>query len=163
MVVVTSLRYYFGPGIPEDFLCPVAALRNHLSVNADLPPSSSLFSYHEPSASCWSHVIKKNFLDHCQAVWTRCPHLDIVFGHSFRIGSACFLLSMGVSPEVVAKAGCWSSLAFLLYWRRVEEVISLATSIAFTKSRLDNVSASLEQFRINNHISTSAVVLDSDS
>ncbi|KAJ7112550.1 hypothetical protein C8R44DRAFT_631816, partial [Mycena epipterygia] len=44
--------------------------------------------------------------------------LDLVFGHSYRIGGSLELLSAGVAPEVIMKLGGWSSLCFLIYWRR---------------------------------------------
>jgi hypothetical protein len=46
------------------------------------------------------------------------------FGHSFRIGGAAYLLGQGVSPEIVRIAGCWRSLAYELYIRAFEDVIS---------------------------------------
>ena len=49
-------------------------------------------------------------------------------GHSFCIGGTTEWLLAGVSPETVAKIGRWTSLAFLLYWRHVSEVISCSVS-----------------------------------
>jgi hypothetical protein len=33
------------------------------------------------------------------------------------------LLLAGVAPEVIMKLGGWTSLCFLVYWRRLERVI----------------------------------------
>jgi hypothetical protein len=45
---------------------------------------------------------------------------------------AQFLLA-GVAPEVIAALGGWTSLAFLLYWRRVEEILPMNISKAYKK------------------------------
>jgi hypothetical protein len=47
-----------------------------------------------------------------------------VFGHSYRIGGSVKLLLDGVEPEVIMKLGGWTSLCFLIYWRRLELVLS---------------------------------------
>jgi len=46
--------------------------------------------------------------------------LYIVGFHSYRIGGSVKLLSIGGAPEVIMKLGGWTSLCFLLYWRRHE-------------------------------------------
>jgi hypothetical protein len=84
--------------------------------------------------------------------------LDHVSGHSFRIGGAVTLLLAGVSPEVVAATGGWTSLAFLLYWRRMEEIIPLSTSKAYNSSHISILSQIFNQFRIAQNIPSSALV-----
>jgi len=84
-----------------------------------------------------------------------------VLGHSFRIGGAVELLLAGVPPEIVAATGGWTSLAFLLYWRHMEEILPMSTSKAYNKSHLDSLAAIFEQFRINNKI-PSALIAASD-
>ena len=37
----------------------------------------------------------------------------------------------GVAPEVIMKLGGWSSLCFLLYWRRLELIIPAAITRAW--------------------------------
>ena len=80
-----------------------------------------------------------------------------VLGHSFRIGGAVELLLAGVPPEVVAATGGWTSLAFLLYWRRMEEVLPMSTSKAYKKAHIDDLVAIFEQFRINNKIPSALI------
>ena len=80
-----------------------------------------------------------------------------VLGHSFRIGGAVELLLAGVPPEVVAATGGWTSLAFLLYWRRMEEVLPMSTSKAYKKAHIDDLAAIFEQFRINNKIPSALI------
>ena len=70
-------------------------------------------------------MTKYKFMDFCSGVWSKAA-LAHVLGHSFRIGGAVELLLAGVPPEVVAATGGWTSLAFLLYWRRMEEIIRCA-------------------------------------
>jgi len=91
------------------------------------------------------------FLDVINGIWQQAS-LDHVSGHSFRIGGAVTLLLAGVPPEVVAATGGWTSLAFLLYWRRMEEIIPLSTSNAYNHSQLTSLATIFEQFRIRNHI-----------
>jgi hypothetical protein len=57
--------------------------------------------------------------------------LENVFGHSYRIGGSLRLLLDGVAPEMVMKVGGWTSLCFLIYWRRLEQVIPLAITRAW--------------------------------
>jgi hypothetical protein len=47
-----------------------------------------------------------------------------VFGHSYRIGGSVKLLLDRVELEVIMKLGGWTSLCFLIYWRRLELVLS---------------------------------------
>lgn len=134
----------------DDLLCPCTALRNHLNVNKDVPPTSSLFAYATIHKG-WEHMTKYKFMDFCSEVWSKAA-LAHVLGHSFRIGGAVELLLAGVPPKVVAATGSWTSLAFLLYWRRMEEIIPMCTSKAYRRSHIDELAKIFEQFHINNHI-----------
>lgn len=134
----------------SDDLCPVSALKNHLTVNADAPRSISLFGYKLVSGS-WSHMLKSSFMSRVSLAWSSSP-LSRVSGHSFRIGGAVALLLSGVPPDVVAATGGWTSLAFLLYWRRLEDIIPLSTSHAYLRSDLHNLSSTMEGFRIRSGI-----------
>ncbi|KIJ96025.1 hypothetical protein K443DRAFT_682572 [Laccaria amethystina LaAM-08-1] len=80
-----------------------------------------------------------------------------VLGHSFRIGGAVELLLAGVPPEVVAATGGWTSLAFLLYWRRMEEVLPMSTSKAYKKAHIDDLATIFEQFRVANKIPSALI------
>ncbi len=74
-------------------------------------------------------------------------------GHSFRIGSAVALLLTGVPPEIIAATGGWSSLAFLLYWCRLQEVIPMHVTKAYNKNRkLVELDTILDKFRKDNCI-----------
>jgi len=75
-----------------------------------------------------------------------------VLGHSFHIGGAVKLLLASVPPEIVTATGSWTSLAFLLYWRRMEEILPMSTSKAYNKSHFDSLAAIFEQFCIKNKI-----------
>jgi hypothetical protein len=41
------------------------------------------------------------------------------------------LLAAGVPPEVVMKIGGWTSLCFLIYWRRSEQILPFAITCAW--------------------------------
>ncbi|EAU89100.1 hypothetical protein CC1G_08508 [Coprinopsis cinerea okayama7 len=131
-------------------ICPVKAMKNHLAVNHGLPLSASLFAYR--SGNSWKHLTRAQFLEHVMGIW-RSAGLGHVSGHSFRIGGAVELLLAGVPPEIVASTGGWTSLAFLLYWRRVEEVLPMSTTRAYHESQLKNsLAAIFEKFRRDNNL-----------
>lgn len=90
-------------------------------------------------------------MDFCTDVWSKAA-LAHVLGHSFHIGGAVELLLAGVPPEIVAATGGWTSLAFLLYWRRMEEILPMSTSKAYRKSHVDALAQIFEKFRADNRI-----------
>jgi hypothetical protein len=136
-------------------LCPVAALKNHITVNNSIPGSFALFAYKTNSGEP-KNLTKQEFLSFVTNIWSAAK-LAHVLGHSFRIGGAVELLLAGVPPEVVAAIGGWTSLAFLLYWRRMEEILPMSTSKAYNKSHFDNLASIFEQFRINQNIPSNLI------
>ena len=126
-------------------------MRNHLSINHDTPPSTSLFAYTSSISGKCEHLTKYKFMEFCVGVWSDTA-LAHVQGHSFRIGGAVELLLAGVPPEIVAATGGWTSLAFLLYWRRMEEILPMSTSKAYQRSHVDELAKLFEQFRVEHHI-----------
>ena len=103
-------------------------------------------------------MTKYKFMDFCADVWLKAA-LAHVLGHSFRIGGAVELLLAGVPPEIVAATGGWTSLAFLLYWRRMEEILPMSTSRAYQRSHVDALAKIFEKFRVDNHIPSNFVTL----
>ena len=97
-------------------------------------------------------VYHDNFLSFISKIWSAAS-MDHISGHSFRIGGAVELLLAGVPPEVVASTGGWTSLAFLLYWRRIEEIIPLSTFKAYNTAHISSLADTFEQFRIRQNIS----------
>ena len=128
----------------DDQLCPCMALRNHLDVNREAPGTTSLFAYATADGR-WEHMTKHRFMDFCTDIWLKVA-LAHILGHSFRIGGAVELLLAGVSPEIVAATGGWTSLAFLLYWRRMEEILPMSTSRAYQRSHIDALAKIFEKF-----------------
>ncbi|KAJ7136714.1 hypothetical protein C8R44DRAFT_868839 [Mycena epipterygia] len=108
---------------PDADLCPVWAFDNHERVN-----HTPLFAFRSPGG--WEHLTKDTFLRSSSAVF-KSSRLDLVFGHSYRIGGSLELLSTGVAPEVIMKLGGWMSLCFLIYWRRLEQILPLAITRAW--------------------------------
>lgn len=135
----------------DEILCPVKALFIHRQIiNKECPADMSLFAYQSPSGS-WTHMVKSTFLSFCDSIW-KAAGLEHVLGHSFRIGGAVELLLAGVNSDVVAATGGWTSLAFLLYWRRMEEIIPLSTSRAYKRSHIEGLTSIFEEFRIRHNI-----------
>jgi len=131
-------------------LCPVAGLENHIAVNVSIPSTYALFAYTTSSGQP-KNLLKHEFLEFVMGIWSSAM-LAHVLGHSFRIGGAVELLLAGVPPEIVAATGGWTSLAFLLYWRRMEEILPMSTSKAYNKAHFDNLASIFEQFRIAHKI-----------
>ncbi|KIL71851.1 hypothetical protein M378DRAFT_65500 [Amanita muscaria Koide BX008] len=143
----------------DDDLCPVTALLNHILVNHKVPPDVPLFSYMDNSQSRSIPPVKTKFLEFCNS--NVLPHQKKILGHSFRIGGSVELLLAGVPPEVVASIGGWTSSAFLLYWRKLEDIIPLHVSQAYDRQKL---AASIDSFRSRiNPLPTSARQLPSRS
>jgi hypothetical protein len=139
-----------------DPLCPVTAFKNHLDVNFSVPSSSTLFAYRSSSGEP-KNLLKHEFLDFVTKIWSSAM-LAHILGHSFRIGGAVELLLAGVPPKIVAATGGWTSLAFLLYWRRMDEILPMCTSKAYNQAHLDHLASILEDFRISHKIPSSLLV-----
>jgi hypothetical protein len=123
--------------VRDDDLCPEAAYDNHMRVNATVPSSAPLFAFRNTDGS-WSYMTKDWFITRCDKIWATAGLLA-VFGHSFRIGGSTELLLAGVPCEVVAALGGWTSLAFLLYWRRIEHIVPMNVGKAYDKNKLNEV------------------------
>jgi hypothetical protein len=90
-------------------------------------------------------------MDFCIGVWSNAA-LAHVLGHSFWIDGTVELLLAGVPPEIIAATGGWTSLAFLLYWRRMEEILPMSTSKAYQRSHVDDLAKLFEQFCVDHRI-----------
>ncbi|KAF9029236.1 hypothetical protein BDZ89DRAFT_1065573 [Hymenopellis radicata] len=120
-------------------------LRHHLSLNAEVPKEAPLFAFLTADGS-WTPMTKEWFLGRCRQVWSA-RDMDYIHGHGFRPGGATELLLGGVPPETVAKVGRWKSLAFLIYWRKLEDLIPLMISRTYDSDRITEINQKLEDFR----------------
>ncbi|KAJ3709868.1 hypothetical protein C8R42DRAFT_556035, partial [Lentinula raphanica] len=103
-------------------LCPCEAFELHWSRNQAVPDASfPLFAFIDEHGRP-RHMTKSKFLKFVTSIWNSAG-MKHVLGHSFQIGGAVELLLAGVPPHVVAAIGGWSSLAFLVYSRRIEDII----------------------------------------
>ncbi|KAJ7240710.1 hypothetical protein C8J57DRAFT_1562109, partial [Mycena rebaudengoi] len=141
-----------------DDLRPSKALRNHFLTNKLVPKHAPLFAF-QNDAGNWSPMTKDWFLGRCFPIW-KAASLLAVFGHSFRIGGSTELLLAGVPCDIVAALGGWTSLAFLLYWRKIEHIVTMNVGKAYDKNKLDEVAKVFEAFRISNGISIQSADLD---
>ncbi len=130
-------------------LCPVTALQAHLKINKDVPGDAPLFAY--KTADAWAPMVKDWFLKRCRAIWEPL-NLEFIHGHSFRPGGATELLLAGVPPETVAKQGHWKSLAFLIYWRKLEDLIPSMITKSYDPSHIADLKNSFEQFRVRHKL-----------
>ncbi|KAF7297499.1 hypothetical protein MIND_00983700 [Mycena indigotica] len=134
----------------DDPLCPVEALQNHLFVNGNIPGEAPLFSFRQADGR-WLPMTKPWFLTRCTEIWKECAMLAVA-GHSFRIGGSTELLLAGVPCDIVAATGGWTSLAFLLYWRKLEHIIAMAVGKAYDKKKIEEVALAFDRFRIEHNI-----------
>ncbi|KAF7368676.1 hypothetical protein MVEN_00191900 [Mycena venus] len=134
----------------DDDLCPEKALQNHLVVNKGVPLDAPLFAFTSNEGN-WSPMTKDWFMRRCTGIW-KAANLLLVLRHSFRIGGSTELLLAGVPCEVVAALGGWTSLAFLLYWRKIEHIIPMNIGKAYDKAKLAEVAKAFEEFRITHNI-----------
>jgi hypothetical protein len=54
--------------------------------------------------------------------------------------------------KLLLQLGGWTSLAFLLYWRRLKEILPMSTARAYRRSDIDRLSKILDDFRIRQNI-----------
>ncbi|KAE9397068.1 DNA breaking-rejoining enzyme [Gymnopus androsaceus JB14] len=133
-----------------DNFCHVWAFQNHLRINHSPTELTPLFSYHLDN-NTWSPLLKSNFLSFTTFIFKN-SGLENVFGHSYRIGGSLKLLLDGVAPEIIMKLGGWTSLCFLIYWRRLEQVLPAAITRAWA--------ARIKEFTLRNGLNSDVVELD---
>ena len=130
----------------SDDLCPCVAILNHFLVNNNIPPGQPLFSYKLPHGR-YRPLTRQDFLSFVNKIWSDAGLLH-VYGHSFRIGGAVEILLAGVPPEIVAAIGGWTSLAFLLYWRRLKELLPMSTVRAYKQNDMNRLARIFDDFRV---------------
>ena len=109
-----------------DTTCPCSAtstLEHHLSSNKAIPKSAPLFSF-ETADNQWDPMKHTWFMARCNAIWGK-DGLTSIKDHRFQISGTTHLLLLGVDLWVVMVQGHWSSQAFLLYWRKCEDILCL--------------------------------------
>ncbi|KIY48249.1 DNA breaking-rejoining enzyme, partial [Fistulina hepatica ATCC 64428] len=137
----------------DDTLCPRCTLERHLlHENSGLPPQAPLFAFKDASDQRgFTPFTKTNFLDRCNKIWAAAGHTALN-GHSFRIGGAVELLLMGIDPRTVALTGGWSSLAFLLYWQRLDEIIPFHTHAAYKSRDFRHIRSAMTSFQTSENL-----------
>lgn len=105
----------------EEGLCPLEALRNLARV-VPAGPDDPLFSWYDDKGRIRA-MAKSPALQRINTILSAWGW-GTAFGHSFRIGGASFYLARKVNPEVVRIAGRWRSLAYEVYIRAFEQVVT---------------------------------------
>jgi hypothetical protein len=134
----------------DNEVCLLKVFNNHLRVNDAVPADAPLFAFRAPDGT-WVLLTKTWFMKHCTQIWDAAGILR-AFGHSFCIGGSTELLLAGVPPDIVAALGGWTSLAFLLYWRKIEYIVPMHVGKAYDKAKLDEVAKAFEAFRVAHKI-----------
>jgi len=102
---------------------------HHLASSPLVPDDVPLFAW-QTSNEGWCPMTKYWFMGWCRAVWQK-EGLDLLDGHSFRIGGTTHHLMSGVETWVVMVISCWSSNMFLMYWHKVKEILPNFISKAY--------------------------------
>ena len=118
---------------------PIAAFNNHLRCNPDIPNDAPLFAFQTANHG-WAPMTKAWFLERCNEIW-QSVGMGTLTGHSLRIGGTTHLLALGIDPWVVMVIGRWTSTAFVLYWRKIENILpqfigSAYDSVSLLSSRM---------------------------
>lgn len=111
--------------VEQGSVCPIRALGN-LGRVVPAGERDPLFSWRDQRGDV-RPMTRKAALDRINQVFGHLGY-GTTFGHSFRIGGASYLLSQKVDPEIVRIQGRWKSLAYELYIRSFEQVVSRHTS-----------------------------------
>ncbi|KAF8586875.1 hypothetical protein K439DRAFT_1646067 [Ramaria rubella] len=107
---------------------PILALEHHLIVNQNIPLNAPLFAWRALTGN-WEPMTKEWFIP-----------LQTMDGHSFCIGGMTWLLLLGVIRH-------WSSVAFLLYWCKIERILPDFISDAYHSTH--SISACMSRFVSN--------------
>jgi len=105
------------------------AFEHQQASNTILPPNAPLFAFETMDRS-WSLLKWSWFLNLCNEIWCK-EGMSSIKGHSFCIGRTMHLLLLGIDLWVMMVQGCWSSQAFLSYWHKCEEILSLFIGFSF--------------------------------
>jgi hypothetical protein len=124
---------------------PVPALRHHLAANTNVPAGAPLFAF-ETDDGGWEPLTKSNWSARCNEIWVAAGFAPLK-AHAFCIGGCTELLLRSTNPDIVCVQGRWKSRAFLVYWRKIQRVLSLFISNSFSASRVALVNSSMSSFR----------------
>ncbi|KAF8330264.1 hypothetical protein F5887DRAFT_94759 [Amanita rubescens] len=83
-------------------------------------PNIAIASYLTPRGTRKLLTTSK-FLKKCNEIW-RAHNRQRYTGHCFRISGTTHYLLQAINPDVVRIMGCWSSDAFIRYWRQLDVV-----------------------------------------
>ncbi|EIN14054.1 DNA breaking-rejoining enzyme [Punctularia strigosozonata HHB-11173 SS5] len=131
-------------------LCAIKAMCTHMMVNVGAAPNEHLFAYKSPDGT-FLPLTKTRLLTRCNEIWSK-ARLRTLSGHCFRIGGTTHWLLQGAPTEIVAAIGGWTSLAFLLYWRKVEDIIAAGLVDAMSKSDAARLGKKVDEFRVSRGI-----------
>jgi hypothetical protein len=103
-----------------------------LEINHSPLTHTPLFAFREDGH--WHTSTKAQFITYMSSFYVAAG-LETVHSHSYHIGSSVELLLAGVEPEIIMEPGGWTSLCFLTYWQRLEQIIPDRITTAW-KSRI---------------------------
>jgi hypothetical protein len=104
---------------------PINALHQHIQINMIDDPNIAIASYLTPRGTRKLLTTSK-FLKKCNEIW-RAHNRQRYTGHCFRISGTTHYLLQAINPDVVRIMGCWSSDAFIRYWRQLDVVATVHT------------------------------------
>ncbi|KAF8574640.1 hypothetical protein K439DRAFT_1649736 [Ramaria rubella] len=110
-----------------------------------IPPNTPLFAWCKATKG-WEPMTKEWFMNRCNDIF-REHNLQTMDGHSFRIRGMTWLLLLGMNPWIIKVIGRWSSPAFLVYWCKIERI--LTDFISDTYQAVHTLSSHMSHFVLN--------------
>ena len=104
----------FFPPIPDDVICPVAALQEYLRLRPKTESDVSFFLDLDGSP-----LVARSFNETLRSVLTRMSisHVELFSSKSFRIGAASDAFALNIPVTDIQALGRWQSEAFMWYIR----------------------------------------------
>ncbi|KAI0681624.1 hypothetical protein C8T65DRAFT_751469 [Cerioporus squamosus] len=121
--------------VKQDSLCPIDAL-HHLSDIVPAGTSDPLFSWRDNRGNI-RPMVRDTALKFLNERFTQLG-FGTMFGHSFRIGGASFLLSQGVDPEVRLGAGVGGSTSTASVPPALSPTSRILSSLTSGTTKLDS-------------------------
>jgi len=94
----------------------------------------------------WAPLTKDWFMGRCNEIRKAAGYEELL-QHGFWIGGATDLLLRGTPPDIIMVQGRWAShCLFVLYWRKIEDILPLFLSCTFIIDHMTQLTNSMKDF-----------------
>ena len=109
-----------------------------------MPPDAPFFTFE--TSEGWAPLTKDWFMGRCNEVW-KAAGFEELMQHGFRIGDATDLLLRGTPLDIIMVQDRWvSAHSFVLYWRKIEDILPLFLSCTFVIDHMTQLTSSMKDF-----------------